>query len=338
MPQSTLSLHVALLTPRAPLQPPRYARRVLHDQVGYALLFFTPALLQSLADGHAAGARLPEGGAHAARALLSGGPATLVPRGEGGGRSGAVTPAEVALWSTVPYLVTSIVHGAAHGSRAARMVPPSCARGMAFRAPVSQLAASHEKPRRGAMKRRPAYATLPPLQSCQRVPQPARWRAATPPGPLLAAGLAGAAGHALCPQLAVRCLLAVDFGPGARASRLPEATGRMGPTGLLMHRREMGTRLGHAEMLSPLTAPWVCDAQRGPHPPTDVPLPPRLLQVGVNGANGVQTAWVASFLDGPDKALGLAAYNTFGQVGEDGSTHAWSRSRDRCRSWLPPVP
>ena len=315
MPQSTLSLHVALLTPRAPLQPPRYARRVLHDQVGYALLFFTPALLQSLADGHAAGARLPEGGAHAARALLSGGPATLAPRGGGGGRSGAVTPAEVALWSTVPYLVTSIVHGAAHGSR---------------------LAASHEKPRRGAMKRRPAYATLPPLQSCQRVPQPARWRAATPPGPLLAAGLAGAAGHALCPQLSVRCLLAVDFGPGARASRLPEATGRMGPTGLLMHRREMGTRLGHAEMLSPLTAP--CDARRGPHPPTDVPLPPRLLQVGVNGANGVQTAWVASFLDGPDKALGLAAYNTFGQVGEDGSTHAWSRSRDRCRSWLSPVP
>lgn len=40
-------------------------------------------------------------------------------------------------------------------------------------------------------------------------------------------------------------------------------------------------------------------------------------QVGLNGANGVQTSWVASFLEGPQKTVGLAVYNTLGQAGED---------------------
>jgi hypothetical protein len=38
-------------------------------------------------------------------------------------------------------------------------------------------------------------------------------------------------------------------------------------------------------------------------------------KVGLNGANGVQTSWIASFLEGPDKTVGLAAYNTLGQIG-----------------------
>jgi hypothetical protein len=40
-----------------------------------------------------------------------------------------------------------------------------------------------------------------------------------------------------------------------------------------------------------------------------------LSHTGLNGANGVQTSWVAAFLEGPDKAVGLAAYNTLGQLG-----------------------
>jgi hypothetical protein len=40
-----------------------------------------------------------------------------------------------------------------------------------------------------------------------------------------------------------------------------------------------------------------------------------LVHVGVNGANGVQTAWVASLLQGTNRAVGLAMYNCIGSVG-----------------------
>lgn len=45
-------------------------------------------------------------------------------------------------------------------------------------------------------------------------------------------------------------------------------------------------------------------------------------KVGLNAANGVQTSWVASFLpDGSAKTLGLAAYNTLGQIGAPRGPH-----------------
>jgi hypothetical protein len=81
---------------------------------------------------------------------------------------------------------------------------------------------------------------------------------------------------------------------------------------VLAHRGRMLKRPYPAGASPPPTkGPHTTFTRRAP-----APLP---RQVGVNGANGVQTAWVASFLEGPDKALGLAAYNTFGQLGAAGT-------------------
>jgi predicted MFS family arabinose efflux permease len=40
-----------------------------------------------------------------------------------------------------------------------------------------------------------------------------------------------------------------------------------------------------------------------------------LAHVGINGANGCQTSWVASLLAGPHRAAGLAMYNCIGNLG-----------------------
>jgi hypothetical protein len=36
----------------------------------------------------------------------------------------------------------------------------------------------------------------------------------------------------------------------------------------------------------------------------------QVCNVGVNGANAVQTGWLVALLDGPHRALGLPLYNT----------------------------
>lgn len=99
-----------MLTTAAP--PPR---RILHDVGGTGLLFFTPLILYQLT-GEGSPGEASGGGA--------GGHAAL---------GGGATPARVAALSTVPYLITSVLH---REWRTARWRECPCTYVLATRTPV----------------------------------------------------------------------------------------------------------------------------------------------------------------------------------------------------------
>jgi hypothetical protein len=149
--------------PNRPDQPP--ARRVFHDMGGSGLLFFTPLIIYSIT-GAVEESQLA--------AAAAGGEAS-----SHGWMEGGASPAQVALLSAVPYLVTSIAHREFFlGCLIVIVLLP--------------------------LRPFPAQASLMPKTSRplavsdQRVAFAAHRRAAASPRPLLGARRCGSAGAALC--------------------------------------------------------------------------------------------------------------------------------------------